>query len=320
MNIKTIALATTALVLIGGGYWLTTSSSHHAEDGHGHAKEDHADEAAGHNEDSTTISAAAAAAAGIETATAGPATLAETIPLRGAIILNPDTSAEIKARFAGIIKSARATVGQTVARGETLATVESNDSMQVYAVTSPLAGVVVAHHAHVGDTAAEEPLFTVANLATVVAALHVFPQDLPHIRTGQTVQVQSADGALTGSGTVKALLPTTDADTQTVPVWVVLANPDNRWRSGMAVQAGAVVSEEETPLAVKNTALQTLENQTVVFLKNGDTYTAQPVKTGRTDGTYTEVTSGLQAGATYVTTNSFIIKADLGKSAAGHSH
>ncbi|RYD50612.1 MAG: HlyD family efflux transporter periplasmic adaptor subunit [Sphingobacteriales bacterium] len=333
MKPRNLALTAAVLIIAGGGYWyfsrpsLNTlapaEGSLHAEtDVHGHNEADeHSHEEDGHNdEQATIITDEAAKLANIVVETAGPAALSERLPLRGKIILNPETSAEVKARFAGVVKSVRKTIGQTVTKGETLATVESNDSLQTYAVTSPLTGTVLVQHAHVGDTAAEEPLFTVANLATVTAELHVFPQDLSRIHVGQQVHVQSVEGSVQGSGTVKALLPTTDADTQTVQVWVTLDNTDAQWRAGMAVQAGAVIGEEQVSLAVKNTALQTLQNQTVVFVKQGEAYSAHPVKTGRTDGTVTEVLEGLEAGTAYVTKNSFVVKADIGKASAEHTH
>ncbi len=323
-----------AIAPAGGG----TEASHTEEDGHGHEEGDgdghaHGAEEGGHGEEAnrghgdahgeegtTTTAPEAAPAAGVVVETAGPANLGERLPLRGKIILNPETTAEVKARFPGVVKSVRKTIGQSVAKGETLATVESNDSLQTYAVISPLAGVVLARAANVGDTAAEQAMFTVANLATVTAELHVFPQDLPRVQVGQEVQVESVDGTVDGTGTVKSLLPTTDADTQTVQVWVTLHNDDNRWRSGMAVQGGAVIGKAEVPLAVKATAIQTMEDKPVVFVKDGDTYETHQVKLGRSDGVYTEVLEGLKAGDVYVSKNSFIVKADIGKAGAAHEH
>lgn len=331
MKPQTTILTTLAVLAIAGGsYWLLPgkpapapaispaegpTTGHAENDDHGHTEEgEH------HDEQTSIITDEAAKAAGIETATAGPAKLAERLPLRGKIILNPETSAEVKARFPGIVKSVRKTVGQQVTKGETLATVESNDSLQTYAVTSPLAGVVLSRTANIGDTAADQPMFTIANLATVTAELHVFPKDLSRVHAGQPLQVQSVDGAIEGSGIVKSLLPTTDADTQTVKVWVTLENAEHRWRSGMAVQADAIIGQEDVALAVKTSALQTLDNKTVIFVKEGTSYTAHPVTTGQTDGTLTEITQGLEPDAVYVTKNSFIIKADIGKSEAGHEH
>ncbi|TKW61085.1 MAG: HlyD family efflux transporter periplasmic adaptor subunit [Blastochloris viridis] len=284
-------------------------------DGHGHGgEEEHGEEG------STKIAPEAAKSAGIVVEKAGPANLGERLPLRGKIILNPETTAEVKARFPGVVKSVRVTIGQSVAKGATLATVESNDSLQTYAVTSPLAGVVLARSTNVGDTAADQSMFTVANLHSVTAELHVFPQDLSRVQVGQEVYVESVDGTVEGAGTVKSLLPTTDADTQTVQVWVTLDNEDNRWRSGMAVQGGAVIGKAEVPLAVKTTAIQTMEDKPAVFVQNDDTYETHPVKLGRSDGVYTEVLEGLAVGDIYVSKNSFIVKADIGKAGAGHEH
>jgi membrane fusion protein, heavy metal efflux system len=41
---------------------------------------------------------------------------------------------------------------------------------------------------------------------------------------------------------------------------------------------------------------------------------------GRADATRVEVLAGLEAGARYVTQNSYLIKADIEKSGASHDH
>lgn len=267
----------------------------------------------------TTIKAEAAKSAGIVVEPAGPATLSERLPLTGKIILNPETSAEVKARFPGVVKSVRKAIGQEVSKGETLAVVESNDSLQSYAVTSPLAGVVLNRQANVGDTAADTPIFTVANLATVVAELHIFPKDLARVQVGQQVEVQSVDGTVKGTGTIASLLPIAEADTQSVGAWVKLDNADRRWKAGMAVQGGAVVNQQEVPLAVKNLAIQNMDNVPVIFVNEGETYTAVSVTLGTSDGIYTSVVSGITSGTLYVSQNSFIAKADIEKAGAEHA-
>jgi len=57
-----------------------------------------------------------------------------------------------------------------------------------------------------------------------------------------------------------------------------------------------------------------------VFVADGDVFEMQPVQTGRTDGEWTEIVAGLRAGDHYVTRNAFLLKAELGKSEAGHEH
>jgi len=66
--------------------------------------------------------------------------------------------------------------------------------------------------------------------------------------------------------------------------------------------------------------VQPVENKPSVFVRTPEGFKAQVVKLGRSDGTYTEVLSGLSAGADYATENSFTLKAELGKGSAEHSH
>ena len=58
----------------------------------------------------------------------------------------------------------------------------------------------------------------------------------------------------------------------------------------------------------------------MVFVRDGDLYEAQPVELGRRDANWAEVVAGLVPGQEYVAANSFILKADVGKSGASHDH
>jgi cobalt-zinc-cadmium efflux system membrane fusion protein len=71
---------------------------------------------------------------------------------------------------------------------------------------------------------------------------------------------------------------------------------------------------------VDNRALQSFRDWQVVFIQIGETYEIRPLELGRTDGQFTEVLSGLNAGDSYVVENSFLLKADLEKSGASHDH
>src|SRR5690606_24628953 len=90
----------------------------------------------------TTIARDMAAAAGIKTAVAAPGRLQETLALYGTIQPNAERVRHVVARFPGPIRSVNKQVGDAVRAGETLATVESNDSLQNYAVVAPIAGVI----------------------------------------------------------------------------------------------------------------------------------------------------------------------------------
>lgn len=293
------------------------SNEEHNEAGHeaGHEAE-HEEEHA----ESTEIPKEAAEKAGIGTEVVGAATVNEVISLNGRITLNENTLAKVKARFTGIVREVKKGQGETVSKGDVLATVESNDSLQVYTVTSPINGVILSRSTNIGDVAGDASLFTIADVSNVWAEFHVFPRDIDKVKSGQNVRVISFEGHHAATAPINVLSPVAEASSQTIVARVTLPNPERLWHSGMTVRGEVAISTKEVPLAVKTAALQRMEGKTVVFVQDGDHYAMRPVKTGMADSEWTEIREGLQAGETYVSQNSFIIKADIGKSGAEHEH
>lgn len=259
---------------------------------------------------------AAAQDAGIEITEAGPATLQELLPLYGVIQSDAERLRQVGARYAGVVRSVLVVAGEAVRAGQTLATVESNDSLQTYAVTAPIAGVVTVRQANPGEAVGDKPLFTVADLSSVRAELSVFPRDRGRLHLGQKVSVSAGDAGPTGAGLIGFISPLGSETNQSVAVRVVLKNPDGRWSAGLFVNAEVGLGEFPAAVAVQNGALQTLDGETVVFVRNAQGFVARPIKPGRADGHHTEVLSGLTAGERYASANSFVLKAELGKPGA----
>ncbi len=306
--------------IIGGGCW-QFAGHHDNANATAQAKDENREE--GHKEgeaqsDSTEISKEAANAANIRTETAGGATIAQSIILSGRITLNQNTTAQVKARFPGIVRDVKKGQGETVSVGDVLAMVESNDSLQVYPVEAPINGVILARNTNIGDVAGEAPLFTIANVSDVWAEFHVFPRDIDRIKNGQIVRVTSFEGQHTGEAPITVVSPIAEASSQTIVARVTLPNPEGLWHSGMTVRGDVAVKEKHVPLAVKTSAIQHMEGKNVVFVQSGDHYAMRPITTGLSDQEWTEVREGLQPGETYVSGNSFLIKADIGKAGAEH--
>ena len=74
------------------------------------------------------------------------------------------------------------------------------------------------------------------------------------------------------------------------------------------------------PLAVKRIGLQAFRDFTVVYAQIGDEYEVRMLELGRQDDTWAEVLGGLEPGTSYVTENSYVIKADIEKLGASHDH
>ncbi len=268
----------------------------------------------------TTIAPEMAKDAGVETAVAGAGRIEERLSLYGTIQANPERVRAVSARFPGIVRSVRGNVGDPVKQGQQLATVESNESLQTYGVTAPIAGVITERHANPGEATDDEPLFQVADFSSVRAELNAFPRDRGRVKPGQAVRVKAADGAQEAAGTIDFVSPVGAGGNQTLVVRVLLSNQDGRWTPGQFVEGLVTVSATDVPVAIPRQALQTFRDWEVAFINVGDTYEFRPLALGRSDGEHVEVLDGLKPGDRYVTTNSYLIKADIEKSGASHDH
>ena len=267
----------------------------------------------------TTIEPAVADALGIETDIAGPAVIEETIPVYGRIVANSDAVSNVTARFDGKIETVAVALGDYVNAGDTLATIESNQSLTSFELLAPISGLITARNASGGESTAGRALFTITDTSTVWADLAVFPYDLPRINIGERVYINTPLTETSITGTIARVLPETAAN-QAVTARVVLDNSDGVLRAGTWVQAQINVAEHEVPLAVRREGLQAFRDFTVVYAQIGDQFEVRMLDLGRQSEEWVEVLGGLEPGTRYVTENSYILKADVEKSGASHDH
>lgn len=271
----------------------------------------------GHDEERVQIDSAMAEKAGIETAIAGPGEIRRTLTLYGKTALAHGSLSHVHARFPGPIVSVAVEIGDRVEKGQTLAKIESNDSLQVYPLTAPIAGQVIDKQASRGEYSGERELFTIANFDRLWVELRVFPGQQPEIARGQKVTLSNGDRQLPAE--IGNLVPAPGGQ----PFVLARAAIDNRelgWPADLMLEGRVLVEKATVPLVVENRALQSRHGGSVVFVQRGDHYEPRQVELGRSDGRVTEVLGGLKAGERYVTANSYLIKADMEKSGASHAH
>lgn len=318
MNIKALVFIVSAFAFAGCGGSnppanAASESAHGGEHPEGSGGPEHKE-----GEGEIALSAEQIKTAGIEVAKAGPASIRETLPVYGVIAPNAERVRDVGARFPGVIRSVAKKIGDDVRQGEPLATIESNESLQTYSVVAPLNGVVTARNANPGEQTGEKVLFTIADLSTVWVELSLFPRDIAKVRVGQDVRVNSGDTGMSSDGKIVYVAPFGTSTNQTLTARVLLDNAQRRWAPGLYVTAEITLAESNAPLAVRSEALQTLEDETIVFVQGKDGFAPRPVRTGKTDGQWVELTAGLNAGEAYAAKNSFILKAELGKGSAEH--
>jgi len=249
--------------------------------------------------------------------------LSDKLSLSGRVVANQERVRSVTARFPGPVRAVDRSVGDVVRAGERLALVESNESLQNYAVTAPIAGMIVERRVNPGENAGGEALFVIADHSSLWAELPLFSRDLGRVRAGQKVTLRSPDGARESEGKVLRVV-TADASRSELPgaqiARVELPNADRLWSPGMFVDAAVEVGKYPVDLAVKRSALQGFRDFTVVFALVDDTYEVRMLELGRQDETWVEVTGGLKPGTRYASDNSYLIKADIEKSGASHDH
>jgi cobalt-zinc-cadmium efflux system membrane fusion protein len=269
----------------------------------------------------TVIGADGAKAGGMLIAQAGPAVLDESLTVYGQVKLNADNIARATPRFGGIIREVRKSLGDTVKAGEVVAIVETNQSLVSMDVKTPIDGIIVERGATIGETVPDgEALYTIADLSNVWVDLNIPKNSQGFVKVGQQVSIKTDDGEEHGTGKIAWISPLGQAVDQTFIARIYMDNTNGRWKPGLFVKASIALGQSQVEVAVKESGIQILFDFTVVFSQHGELYQARPLELGRKSNGFVEVLKGIEAGESYVASNSFLVKADIGKSGASHDH
>jgi membrane fusion protein, heavy metal efflux system len=193
----------------------------------------------------------------------------------------------------------------------------SGGALNRYELRAPFDGTIVEKHITPGEAiTAEANVFTLSDLSTVWAEMAVPAQHLNEVRVGREATVKAAAFESSAEGRVSYVGALLGEQTRSAPARVVLTNPQGAWRPGMFVNVLVNAGQQSVPVAVSSDALQDIDGAPAVFVETPKGFVAQPVKTGKKDERVVEVLSGLSAGQQYAASNSFVLKAELGKARA----
>lgn len=190
-----------------------------------------------------------------------------------------------------------------------------------YELRAPFDAVVVEKHLTVGEVVDETSnAFTLSDLSRVWATFAVAPRDLAKVTTGRSVSVSAPDLGAQVEGQINYVGSLLGEQNRAATARATLANPDGAWRPGLFVTIAVSTERVEAAVVVPQSALQNWEEQTVVFARTEEGFEALPVQTGRRDAGQVEITAGLSAGTQVAAAGSFVLKSELGKGSAEHSH
>ncbi len=148
------------------------------------------------------------------------------------------------------------------------------------------------------------------------ADLSVPTSDLATIEEGQ--QITITGGGETSPATIMFISPLLDKDTRAARVVASVDNAARKWRPGSFVTAEIPTDEAPAAIVVPKTALQSIKGENTVFVRTAEGFEARKVSVGRQDARLVEVTTGLATGERVATSNTFTLKAELGKAEAEH--
>jgi cobalt-zinc-cadmium efflux system membrane fusion protein len=267
--------------------------------------------------DSVAMSDAKVSAAGIELAKASSAVLHDNLLLNGMVQPNQESLVQVTPRFPGIVRDVRKRIGDRVQKGDVLAIVESNQSLTPYELKAALGGTVIDRQTTLGEFVSEQKLaFVIADLSTVWVDFSVYRRDLGRVNVGDQVLIDPADGKSMIEARISYLSPVGSSDTQSAVARAVVPNTEQRLRPGLFITGRLTLSARQVSVAVKASALQTVENRAVVFVRDGDKFEVRDVEIGERDPEFVEITFGVLEGDMYAAKNSFIVKAEMAKGGA----
>ncbi|MBY4895888.1 efflux RND transporter periplasmic adaptor subunit [Cupriavidus sp. AU9028] len=219
------------------------------------------------------------------------------------------------------LEEARIAVGNARQKLAAIGAGPAAGGLNRFELRAPFDGMVVAKHLTLGEAVKEDTVvFTISDLRTVWADFVVSAGDLPRVRVGENVVVRSTSFEGQAQGTVSYVGALLGEQTRTATARVTLANPGMTWRPGLFVTVSVVGEAADVPVSVAADAVHAVDGRPSVFVAVPGGFAARPVTVGRSDGVRTEIRQGLQPGERYAAANSFVLKAELGKASAEHTH
>ncbi|WP_454642792.1 divalent metal ion exporter adaptor subunit IhpB [Bradyrhizobium liaoningense] len=313
--VKYLIVVLVAAGLAYAGYQLNTPANSKKTPTEKVEKEEHSEA------DSVALSDAKVDAAGIELAKASTGVLRASLLLNGIVQPNQESLVQVTPRFPGIVRDVRKRIGDVVQKGDVLAIVESNQSLTPYELKAALAGTVIDRQTTLGEYVSEQkPAFVIADLSTVWVDFSVYQRDLKRVSIGDEVLIDPADGGQPIEAKISYLSPVGSSDTQSAVARAIVSNREERLRPGLFITGRLTLSAKKVNVAVKSSALQTVENRIVVFVRNGEKFEVRDVEIGNRDKELVEITFGVVDGEMYAARNSFIVKAEMAKGSAEHEH
>ena len=186
-------------------------------------------------------------------------------------------------------------------------------------IRAPFSGVLGLRQVNLGQyLAGGDPLVTLQSLNPIYVNFGVPQQSAGQIPVGRTVTLTTADvGGVEWRGRVTALDAMVDEATRNIQVQATVPNPDGKLRPGMFVQAEVLLGPRQPVIVLPASSINYAPYGDSVFVvteltgEDGKTYRGvrqQLVKVGPGRGDQVAIISGVTAGEEIVTSGLFKLR------------
>lgn len=235
---------------------------------------------------------------GLQTDKADSRSINTELLLNGSVKIDPDRHVHVTTRISGRVEKLFASVGDHIEKGQKLATIQSRqvgDPPPEVEVTAPFSGIVNERGVSLGD--AVDPnteLFHIVDLSKVIVVAQVYEGDVAKMKLEQTARINTF--SYPGQdfiGKVTFIGLELDPETRTLPVWLVVDNPEGKLRADMFVKATVLLAENPNVLTVPKSAILSEGGEKFVFVRTGDSFNRVDIQTGVEDDRNVEIKDGL---------------------------
>ena len=140
--------------------------------------------------------------------------------------------------------------------------------------------------------------FTISDMSQVWVLVNVYQSDLPFVRVGQKVEINTESYPETFHGEISYIAPALDPNTRTVQARIVTDNPGKKLKKDMYVIAAVLAGVNPDALTIPDSALlRDSQNQPYVYVQTDtNRFARRLVKFAGSNAGRTEITSGLKEG------------------------
>lgn len=274
-----------------------------------------------HEENVVTLTKENLAHVTLKTEAVARGSLDVTLKAVGRLGENLNKTAKVTSTFEGRLTRLSADLNDRVKAGDVMGFVQAPELLgKPLELKAPIDGVVIERKSAVGELIGRDTeIYTISDPTDLWLLAEIKERDIGAIKVGQ----EAAFTVLPYAGEVfhgKIVLVgnRVETDSRTLEVRIAVANADGRLKPGMFADVEIATTALPDVLVIADEALQTMDDDQVVFVAAGDTrFERRVVKTGLEQHGRVQVLDGLKEGDRVVTTGSFILKSELLKDELG---